>query len=101
VPGEKFVFNSAGQEIDLKHLICLCGTIYGAENRPAGTPVKDSLTAKVIESDRNVLACVYLPASEVPGTEAKQWAEKLAAGFTRWCGATRCEIHVAGTLRVP
>lgn len=85
--GESFVFNSAGQTIDLAGLICLCD----AANRPFGTPVKDSLEAKVTAGDTSVLACIYLPRDAISTAEAERWAKTLADGFTNWCGATRCE----------
>jgi DNA/RNA-binding domain of Phe-tRNA-synthetase-like protein len=93
-PGERFVFNSAGQEIDVAGLICLCSGA-GAASRPVGTPVKDSLEAKVIETDRNLLACIYTPADSVDADEANRWATKLADGFRRWCGAGNCELWQA------
>lgn len=86
--GENFVFNSAGQTIDLAGLICLCGQVSGVP-APAGSPVKDSLVAKVTTHDRRLLACIYAPAGEVTQTEAGDWASRLAEQFTRWCSASR------------
>jgi DNA/RNA-binding domain of Phe-tRNA-synthetase-like protein len=97
-PGEKFVFNSAGQEIDVNGLICLCSG-HVKESRPVGTPVKDSLEAKVIESDRNVLACIYLPAAEVARGEAQRWADQLAHGFRCWCKASDCTAWIGTAKR--
>ncbi|MCM2322822.1 MAG: B3/4 domain-containing protein [Oligoflexia bacterium] len=57
-PGEKYVFNSAGQEIDLKGLICLCRR-GPAESHPLSNPIKDSMEGKVKPASRNILGIVY------------------------------------------
>jgi DNA/RNA-binding domain of Phe-tRNA-synthetase-like protein len=96
-PGERFVFNRAGQELNLAGLICLCaGTGHSA--RPLGTPVKDSMEAKVTPEHRHVLACLYIPASAVAPDEAQRWATQLAQGFRSWCGATQPEIALVPSL---
>jgi len=41
--GERYVFNSAGQEIDLEGLLCVFGRGDSPEGVPIGNPVKDSL----------------------------------------------------------
>jgi DNA/RNA-binding domain of Phe-tRNA-synthetase-like protein len=89
--GERFVFNRAGQELDVEGLICLCaGT--GDSARPLATPVKDSMEAKVTPEHHQLLACLYIPASAVAPDEAQRWATQLAQGFRSWCGATRLEF---------
>jgi DNA/RNA-binding domain of Phe-tRNA-synthetase-like protein len=84
--GERFVFNRSGQELNLAGLICLCGR-DAVDVLPAGTPVKDSMHAKVTEDDHHVLACIYAPRSAVSSEELQGWTTELADGFTRWCGA--------------
>ena len=85
--GESYVFNRAGQDLDLAGLICLCA---GDPERaaPAATPVKDSLLAKVTEHDRRVLACIYAPRSGISHEELSGWNQQLGEGFVRWCGAS-------------
>ena len=57
-PGEKYVFNSTGQKIDLDGLICVCRATE-AGGLPLGNPVKDSMTAKLKENTRDIIAVVY------------------------------------------
>jgi len=84
--GERYTFNRAGQDLDLAGLLCLCAGDL-ATSTPVGTPVKDSLTAKVVDQDRHVMACIYAPAAAVPPDELELWAERLQQGFRQWCGA--------------
>ena len=46
VDGERYVFNAAGQELDLHDLVCGCGLLPGQEppSLPMVTPIKDSGT---------------------------------------------------------
>jgi DNA/RNA-binding domain of Phe-tRNA-synthetase-like protein len=63
-PGEKYIFNETGQEIDLAGLICLC-RVDGAASRPVGNPVKDSMEAKLRPATKAVVGVVFAPASVV------------------------------------
>jgi DNA/RNA-binding domain of Phe-tRNA-synthetase-like protein len=92
-PDESFVFNAAGQTLKLAGLICLCQD-DGAATEPLGTPVKDSMRGKVVESDTHVLACLYAPKSVVEMEEAADWARRLGQGFVDWCGAEAFESCV-------
>ena len=85
-PGEKFVFNRAGQELDVEGLLCICAITTGG-SEPVGTPVKDSMRAKVTEDDRRLLACIYASQNAISQAELSRWAEELGAGFQRFCGA--------------
>lgn len=58
--GEKFVFNSAGQEIDLKGLITVCKA-DPPPGIPLGTPVKDSMAGKIKDNTTAVLGVIYAP----------------------------------------
>lgn len=93
VAGEKYVFNRAGQELDVEGLLCLCAG-SGGGSEPVGTPVKDSMRAKVTEDDHHLLACVYASSEAISVDELRRWAEDLADGFQRFCGATRCEVAI-------
>jgi DNA/RNA-binding domain of Phe-tRNA-synthetase-like protein len=53
-PGESYVFNASGQEIDLEGLVCLCD----AEG-PCGNAVKDSQRTKTGPSTRRTLSVVW------------------------------------------
>jgi DNA/RNA-binding domain of Phe-tRNA-synthetase-like protein len=94
-PDESFIFNQAGQRLAVAGLICLCGT--SAERpEPLGTPVKDSMSGKVVEEDRHVVACIYAPRDAVDADELQQFTTQLTTGLARWCGASTCEAAVAG-----
>lgn len=80
--GESYVFNSAGQVIDLKGLICACG---GADERPLGNPVKDSMTGKITDATKDVVAVVYAPA----GFELASHLETFADWLKREGGASK------------
>ena len=56
-PGEKYVFNSAGQEISLEGLICVCS----ADDTPLGNPVKDSMAGKLKAETSGILGVIYAP----------------------------------------
>jgi DNA/RNA-binding domain of Phe-tRNA-synthetase-like protein len=62
-PGEKYVFNEAGQEIDLKDLVC--GVLQDAESGriPVINPVKDSMLTKTDPASVNIGYVVYYPAA--------------------------------------
>lgn len=76
--GEKYIFNSAGQEIDLEGLICSC---CASTDTPLGNPVKDSITGKIKESSSHVVGVIYSPnngaLSEVAKAHLKVFAELL------------------------
>jgi DNA/RNA-binding domain of Phe-tRNA-synthetase-like protein len=61
---EKYVFNSAGHEIDLGGLICICRANEG-EGVPLGNPVKDSMEGKIKDDSRDVAYFVYAPEASV------------------------------------
>ena len=86
-PGERYVFNHAGQELMLDGLLCLCAA-RGGQSTPVGTPVKDSMAAKVDETDRELLACFYASEAAATCAELQDWAGELAAGFRQFCQAT-------------
>ncbi|MDZ4836468.1 MAG: phenylalanine--tRNA ligase beta subunit-related protein [Candidatus Melainabacteria bacterium] len=76
--GERYVFNSAGQEIDLNGLICAC---CGDTDKPLGNAVKDSMDGKIKEMTKSVVAIIYAPAtgdlSQVAKTQIEEFAELL------------------------
>jgi DNA/RNA-binding domain of Phe-tRNA-synthetase-like protein len=82
--GESFVFNQAGQVLDVTGLICICHTVQNV-TQPVGTPVKDSQLAKVTLSDSQVLACLFAPRSAVPAERLQFWTEQLAEEYRQWC----------------
>ncbi len=98
-PEESFVFNAAGQELKLEGLLTICHTVDGA-TQPVGTPVKDSLLAKITAEDDQVLACLFA-GSAVPANRLQYWAEQLAAGLQQWCAAQSWRHPCSGVLDEP
>ncbi|MEQ8789658.1 MAG: hypothetical protein RIC55_25410 [Pirellulaceae bacterium] len=92
-PEEQYVFNSSGQTLDVRGLLCLCAR-DGASSQPVGSPVKDSMAGKVEAADRNLLACLYAPHGEVSIDQLRDYGRQLSNGFSQWCGAERCELRV-------
>lgn len=83
-PGESFIFNSAGQVLDLTDLI----TVYDCSvspARPVGTPVKDSMAGKIDANDNHLVAIIYAPNSADTIQRCAFAKQKLADGFARFC----------------
>lgn len=57
---ESYIFNSAGQSIDLEDLLLVSAL---PADRPLANPIKDSMIAKLTDSSRDVLAVIYAPVS--------------------------------------
>ncbi len=86
--GAQYVFNAAGQTIDLGGLLCL----HDAEG-PCANGVKDAQRTKTHAGTREVLALVW-------GTRAASGRAEAAA---RWYGEllARAGAHVAARLELP
>ncbi len=93
LPGESFVFNQAGQLLDLEGLICICGP-EGEHSIPFGTPVKDSQLAKVTAADAHVLACIFAPSSLLTPDGLLEWVNELASGLRKWCSVERVDARL-------
>lgn len=83
-PGESYVFNNAGHEMDLAGLLCVCG----ASGRPLGNPVKDSMIAKLKEDSRDLAGFIYAPAGLFDSGRLRQLGEEFAALLREQCGAS-------------
>ncbi|MGE0432681.1 MAG: phenylalanine--tRNA ligase beta subunit-related protein [Planctomycetota bacterium] len=60
--GERYVFNQAGHEIDLKDLLVVADTMDdGGPSRPLGNPIKDSMAGKLRDTTPSAVAIVYAP----------------------------------------
>ncbi len=96
--GEVYVFNTAGQQIDLTDLIvgCRVDPETGVDV-PIVNPVKDSLVTKTDEATTRVMACVYAPAAVVSATAL----EAICRDFADWL--TRCGelVETAWTVLPP
>ncbi len=106
-PGERYVFNPSGQEIDLQDLLLLASPAlfphhFGPEDPPAslpegvpcGNPVKDCMATKVQPGEtRRVVAVLYAPTDEPTG-RLTHWAERYAELLGDWCGAARTGVEL-------
>lgn len=96
--GEAYVFNSAGQVIQLEDLIVGC-----ADDRPVVNAVKDSMGTKTTDETAEVLALVY-GLNESGVAEAVQSCCEEFASFLGMAGARACSafqvVEPGGTVRV-
>lgn len=90
--GERYVFNSGGQEIELKGLICACN---GDKDEPLGNAVKDSMTGKIKEHTTNVAAVIYAPNSGELSRVAKEQIATFAELLESEGEASSVKIFVA------
>lgn len=57
---ESYIFNSAGQELDVTDLVVVCDqSSHGG--RAVGSPIKDSMAGKIDTQDTHLVAIVYAP----------------------------------------
>ncbi|MCU0714321.1 MAG: hypothetical protein MUC43_19885 [Pirellula sp.] len=82
-PGESYVFNSVGHELDLSGLICVCGG--DLRSKPVGTPVKDSLAGKIDEETSDVVFFVYGLGHGAGQNDVEAAAAELQESLQRWC----------------
>ncbi len=85
VAEESYVFNKAGQSIDLEDLLVVCRR-DDAGWVPCGNPVKDSMLTKISSQTTDVAAVLYVPADEAMSL-AEQWARSFAELLQRACRA--------------
>jgi DNA/RNA-binding domain of Phe-tRNA-synthetase-like protein len=80
--GESYVFNAAGQSIDLWDLLLVA---HLPSDAPCANPVKDSMATKVSPITRDALAIVYAPRSLEAGLAAALTA--MGDALRRWSGS--------------
>jgi DNA/RNA-binding domain of Phe-tRNA-synthetase-like protein len=86
VSGEKYIFNSTGQEIELEGLICLCR--QGAPTSiPLGNAVKDSMQGKLRPETTSVIGLVYGTLEAITVPEMTSLLERFAELFRKHAGA--------------
>jgi len=91
LPGESYVFNPAGQAIDLEDLLVVCRR-GGADWQPCGNAVKDAMVTKVRASTQRVVAVLYAPPDESPGS-LDAWAARYVEHLVSHCGAREAGFH--------
>jgi DNA/RNA-binding domain of Phe-tRNA-synthetase-like protein len=92
-PGERYVFNPAGQSIELEDLLLVAKAANGVDE-PCANPVKDSMATKVSSTTRRVAAILYAPRDE-PREMVTKWAERFAHMLREQCQAKECGHWVA------
>jgi DNA/RNA-binding domain of Phe-tRNA-synthetase-like protein len=91
-PGESYVFNRSGQEIELEDLLLVARKVEDASAEDGfrweacGNPVKDAMATKVFEGCRGVVAVVFAPRGE-PRADLEACCERFAALLGADCGA--------------
>lgn len=90
--GQTFVFNSAGQSLELEDLLIVADASQ-EEWRPVGSPIKDSMAGKIETNDRDLVALIYAPRNPAAILRCQTAMERLAHGFRDYCQATRCETR--------
>lgn len=88
--GETYVFNAAGQAIDVGGLVCLA--VHGGA--PLGNPVKDAMVAKTVPETTRVLGILWTSRKVAGEGEVRAVAEEMAALLVRHAGAARTEVLV-------
>ncbi len=85
-PGERYVFNASGQEMDLSGLLCLSDT-----QGPCANAVKDSQRTKTAATTRSTLSILWGSTGLTDVVvRAGRWYRDLLEG----CGATTEDIDV-------
>ena len=83
IPEESYVFNQAGQVINLEDLLVVCRR--KAERwEPCGNPVKDRMETKVNAATRNLVAVLYAPPDE-PTQVVEDWSSRYAELLREHC----------------
>ena len=88
-PGESYVFNSAGQTIELEDLL-LISKHPGDE--PCANPVKDALSTKLSDEAQDVLAVIYAPVALISVVEAA--TARFGQALAEWAKARQTATAV-------
>lgn len=92
--GESYVFNSAGQVIDLQDLVLVSRL---PEDEPCANPVKDSMATKLNEATSDVLAVLYAPRDHAGALGLAQATRDFAAALMAHAGASRADHALLGS----
>ena len=82
--GEGFVFNHAGQRIEVKDLLCGCRVagndpdITSSDGEPIVNPVRDSMATKTTPETSRIAACVYAPSVAMSREALQELCEEFA-----------------------
>ena len=81
-PSESYVFNTSGQSLELENLVVVCGGEN--EEKPLGSPVKDSMAGKIHETVSRIVCILYAPRDGVTDDALQGWAQELRANIERF-----------------
>ena len=84
--GDRYVFNPAGQEIELEDLLCAWRRGDDGAWEPCGNPVKDAMATKVFEGCHDVIAIVYAPTNDDTG-RLEACSARFRELLSKECGA--------------
>lgn len=91
--GERYVFNTSGQEIELDGLLCVCG---GPGRAPLGNAIKDSMAGKLKPDTAGVVAVVYGPPDAVDASAMRSLLDEFGVLLREHAGATDVETQLLG-----
>ena len=96
---ESYVFNSAGQQLDLCDLVCGCvlDPEQGPGSRAVVTPIKDSMATKTRAETSRLAGCVYYPL-RVGGAEG---LDAATDELLRWLLACGPQASGASAVALP
>jgi DNA/RNA-binding domain of Phe-tRNA-synthetase-like protein len=81
-PSESYVFNSAGQKIDVEDLVVVARV---PDDEPCANPVKDSMMTKLDDGSTDVMAVLYAPAQRT--VDLARATEMFEEALDAWGGA--------------
>lgn len=90
--GESYVFNPAGQVLELRDLVCGCGLHDDGASRPLVTPIKDGMASKVWAETQRLAGVIYWPLTAGGEELLREATQELA----RWLGS--CGVAVTTTM---
>jgi DNA/RNA-binding domain of Phe-tRNA-synthetase-like protein len=91
--GESYVFNAAGQEIDLKGLVCVC-CVGPDRSAPMGNPIKDSIPGKLKDDTRSVIGVIYASRAAIGTPELNLLATAFGELLKAYGAAQSTEVRV-------
>lgn len=83
---EGYIFNSAGQVLDVEDLIVTCDATT-EPSVPVGSPVKDSMVGKIDAADTELVAVIYAPNTAAGFAAADYTAKLLSDSLVQHCNA--------------
>lgn len=80
--GESYIFNPAGQTIDLEDLLLIACL---PEDTPCANPIKDAMATKLTDESTDVMAVIYAPENHLD--RLKEATSAFANALRQWGGA--------------